>query len=138
MKQLSLSVLVTVLAVFTFAATSSNESAVATFAGTLVDTKCYSMMPDANKGDKHLVNKEGEMVEMPGCATACANMGIPVALLDKEGTSHVLAVPAGQLAKYMSLEARVEGKKMAGVLIPDKIEVNKDGKWEEVKIATMM
>lgn len=136
MKKLAL--LVAGCAVFALAATNVNTDAIATFSGTLVDTKCYSMMPDANKGNKHVVMKGGEKVKMPGCATACANMGIPVALLDKNGNSHVLAVPATQLADYMSLEARIEGKKMTGVLIPEKIEVKKDGKWKEVKIATMM
>lgn len=136
MKKLAL--LAAGFAMLTLAATNSNKYAIDTFLGTLVDTKCYSMMPDANKGNQHIVKMEGEKVKMPGCATACANMGIPVALLDKNGNSYVLAVPATQLAEYMSLEARVEGKRMTGVLIPEKIEVKQDGKWKEVKIATMM
>mgnify|MGYP006305993229 CR=1 FL=1 len=133
-----LSLLVAGIALFAIAATNDNSATVETFSGTLVDTKCYSMMPDANKGNEHIVMKDGEKVKMPGCATACANMGIPVALLDDAGESHVLAVPATQLAEFMSLKARIEGQKKTGVLIPDKIEVQKDGKWKEVKIATMM
>lgn len=136
MKKLAL--LVAGFAMVTLAATNINKKAMDTFSGTLVDTKCYSMMPDANQENEHIVMKKGEKLKMPGCATACANMGIPVALLDKNGKSHVLAVPAKQLADYMALEARIEGKKMTGVLIPDKIEVKKDGKWKEVQIATMM
>lgn len=125
-------------AMLTIAATTPKNTTIATFSGTLVDTKCYSMMPDANKGNEHVVMKDGKKIKMPGCATACANMGIPVALLDKDGESHVLAVPANQLAEYMTLEAQIEGKKMAGVLIPDHIKVKKDGKWQKVTIATMM
>lgn len=125
-------------AMLTIAATTPKNTTIATFSGTLVDTKCYSMMPEANKGNEHVVMKDGKKIKMPGCATACANMGIPVALLDKDGESHVLAVPANQLAEYMTLEAQIEGKKMAGVLIPDHIKVKKDGKWQKVTIATMM
>lgn len=133
-----LALIVAGFAMFALAATTNNSAAIETFTGTLVDTKCHSMMPEANKGNEHIVMKDGEKVKMPGCATACANMGIPVALLDNEGNSHVLAVPSTQLAEYMSLEARIEGKKMTGVIIPDKIEVKKEGKWEKVQIATMM
>ena len=125
-------------AMLTIAATTPKNTTIATFSGTLVDTKCYSMMPEANKGNEHVVMKDGKKIKMPGCATACAHMGIPVALLDKDGESHVLAVPANQLAEYMTLEAQIEGKKMAGVLIPDHIKVKKDGKWQKVTIATMM
>jgi len=136
MKKLAL--LVVGFAFVALAATDVKTDANATFEGTLVDTKCYSMMPDANKGNKHVVMKEGKKVKMPGCATACANMGIPVALVDKDGNSHTLAVPASQLADHMASEARVQGKKMHGVVIADKIEVKKDGKWKEVQIQTMM
>jgi len=116
------------------ATTTQTNTSAATFKGTLVDTKCYSMMPKANKGNDHKTPKG----KMPNCATACANMGIPVALLDKDGNQHVLAVPANQLADHMAKEARIDGKLASGVLIPEKIEVKEGQEWKEVKIATMM
>lgn len=135
MKKLAL--LLVGAGLFTIAATKS-DATMDKFSGTLVDTKCYSMMPKANAGNEHMVMQDGKSMKMPACATACSNMGIPVALVDGKGKTHVLAVPAGQLADHMAKEARVEGKVMAGVLIPDKIEVKSGNKWEEVKIMTMM
>lgn len=110
-----------------------------TYEGTLVDSKCYSMMPKMNAGQDHqTMGMDGKMMEVKGCATACANMGIPVGLLDKKGTMHVLAVPAGQLAPNMAKEAKVTAKEMNGVLLVDKVEVKNGGKWDEVKIVYMM
>jgi len=108
------------------------------FEGTLVDTKCYSMMPKANAGNDHQVMQMGKMMNVPNCAAACAGMGIPVALLDKNGEMHVLAAPAGQLANHMAKEARIEGKKMNGILAIDKLEVKDGEKWVEVELVYMM
>lgn len=107
--------------------------------GTLVDTKCYSMMPKANAGNDHMVKgHDGELMEMKGCATACANMGIPVGVLDKKGEMHVLSVPANQLAKHMAKEVRIDGMEAEGVILVEKIEVKEGNSWKEIKIATMM
>jgi hypothetical protein len=128
-----------ILGVFLVAATPK-EVDITSFTGTLIDTKCYSMMPKANAGNTHKVKdmKSGKMMDMPNCATACASMGIPVALLTKSGTVHILAAPASQLSKHMAKEARIEGKEMNGVLIVDKLEVKDGNKWSEVEIAYMM
>ena len=58
-----------------------------TVEGKVVDSKCYGMatgMPEAAINDAHMVpNPNGDgMVEMANCGTACANMGIPVAVLE--------------------------------------------------------
>ncbi len=136
MKKLSLLLL---LGVFLSAATP-NDLMLATYNGTLVDTKCYSMMPKANAGNDHMVKdmKTGEMTEMPKCAAACATMGIPVGLLTESGELHVLAVPASQLAPHMAKKAKVTAKEMEGVLVVEKLEVKEGGKWNEVKISYMM
>ncbi len=60
-----------------------------TIEGTLVDTKCYSM--DARNVSNDHVTPKGTL---PKCATACANMGIPVAILTAGGKVYTLAVPA--------------------------------------------
>lgn len=110
-----------------------------TFEGTLVDSKCYSMMPKMNAGQDHqTMGMDGKMMPMKGCASACANMGIPVGLLDKKGKMHVLAVPANQLSSEMAKEAKVEAKEMNGVLVVDKLEVKDGNAWKEVKIVYMM
>jgi len=108
----------------------------ATVMGTLVDTKCYGMMP-ANIANDHKTPKG----TMPKCATACASMGIPVAVLTDEGEVIVLVAPAASFADHMAHTIKVTGMKVfeGSSMIVDKAEVkSKDGKWSEVKIATMM
>ncbi len=104
--------------------------------GTLVDTKCYAM-------GGFLTNEHMSMdgKKMPGCAAACAAMGIPVALVDKDNKVHVLAVPAAEYAKYMAQELRFTGMtgKHANVFIPEKLEVKENGKWVQKDLpGTMM
>lgn len=147
MKKLSL--LIAVVG-FLIAATTIKPKKV-TVQGHLVDTKCYGMgvnmdKPALNYQNNHMVpnpKNESEMMKIPSCATACANLGIPVGIVDgsKPGNkTYVLITPANQLANYMDKEARVEG--MAAYdgngIIPQKVEVKEDGKWIEVKIGTMM
>lgn len=86
-----------------------------TVAGVLVDTKCYGLMPKENAGNDHMVMKGGQAAKMPSCATACANMGIPVGLKRGNQTTLVLAAPANQLSKHMGEEV-----KLAGVYSKDK------------------
>ncbi len=103
------------------------------FTGVLVDMKCYSMNND-NTSDDHQ--------SMEKCATMCAKMGIPVGLLidgKKGGKLYVLTLPAPALSDYMGQHVRVTGTKASkGVLIPDKIEIMKGDKYEEIDVTTMM
>jgi hypothetical protein len=97
------------------------------WSGTLVDTRCMAMS-NKNVGNDH---KGGAL---KGCATACAKMGIPVALYI-DGKMHTLAAPAPLLANYMGKNATVSGKEIGGDLIlPEKVVV--DGK--EVNLKAMM
>ncbi len=130
-----LAIAVAVAFVVGFTATGPKE---VTVTGTLIDTKCYGMNHD-NIENAHYVKKDGEKMKMPNCATACANMGIPAGLL-KDGEVFVLITPSNAVADHMAKEARVTGElAYAGGIIPSKIEVkNDDGKWEKVKVATMM
>lgn len=114
-----------------------------TITGKLIDTKCYGMN-HMNVENEHVVPmKDGTMGKLPNCATACAQMGIPVGILEggkADGNVYILITPATQLADHASKEARVTGElAYAGGVIPEKFEVkNAQGKWEEVKLATMM
>ncbi|NIV72778.1 MAG: hypothetical protein GWN16_10970 [Calditrichae bacterium] len=121
--------------VFVLQAGSKSKGKAATVEGTLVDSKCYSM--GAFLTDAHTVKGK----KMPGCATACASMGIPVAIVDEDENVHILAVPAQEYAKWMASEIRVKGMygKHADVLIPQKLEIKEDGKWVEKELpGTMM
>jgi hypothetical protein len=107
--------------------------------GTLVDTKCYTMMPDMNAGMDHKgMGADGKMMEVKGCAKLCAKMGIPVALLEKGGKTHVLAAPANQIANYMAQEVKIDGQEMGGVFHVDKLQVKQGGGWKEVKLTYPM
>ena len=110
--------------------------------GKLIDTKCYGMN-HANLDNDHMVpGKDGKMMTMPNCATACASMGIPVGLLKggkKDGKVYMLVTPAGALAEHQSKEARVTGMEIyGGGILPSKIEVKEDGKWVDVTPGGMM
>ena len=121
------------VATFAGALVALSASAVAgemTFTGTLIDTKCYSMAPDKNVGNDH-AGKDGGM--MANCAAACAQMGIPVALL-VDGKVMTIAAPAPAFADYMAKEATITGKQVGSLIIPTKAMV--DG--EEIDVEGMM
>ena len=95
--------------------------------GKLVDTRCMAMNT-MNSGQDH---KAGAMV---GCATACARMGIPVALL-VGGKMFTIAAPAASFADYMAKDATISGQlTQDNIILPMKVIV--DGK--EVNVQGMM
>jgi len=113
-----------------------------TIEGKLVDTKCYGMNHD-NHNDEHTVMQEGEAMQMPGCATACANMGIPVGVLTggEPGNDVVLIIgPASGYAKHIAKEVKVEGEQAyPGAIIPSKLWVKEGSEWKEAQLpGTMM
>jgi len=121
-----------------------------TVEGILVDTKCYGMMPEMNKGNTHqvpkmdhgkAVMKDGKpvLMEIPACATACAKMGIPAGIVDAEGKTYIIVASAMALADHMAKEARVTGElAYAGGIIATKVEVKEDGEWIDVTPGAMM
>jgi hypothetical protein len=114
-----------------------------TVTGTLVDTKCYGMMPKANIGNDHKVpGPDGKMMEVPSCATACSAMGIPAGIVEggKAGNkTYVIIASTTQLKSHMAKEARVVGEPVfGGGIIAEKIEVKENGKWVDVTPAAMM
>lgn len=118
---------------------TSTTPEMATIQGKLVDTKCYGMS-EMNAENTHKVpGQEGKMMDMPKCATACANMGIPTGVLAEDGTVTILVTPTNQLAEHMAKEARITGQTVFnGGLIPEKVEVKEGNEWKEVQIGTMM
>ncbi|MEM7251147.1 MAG: hypothetical protein AAF493_06985 [Pseudomonadota bacterium] len=105
--------------------------------GVLVDTRCYGFN-ESNVGNTHDMGGS----QVPGCATACANMGIPVALL-VNGTSggllYTIAAPAPALAKYMGMQARMTGTQIVGgLMMPQSLEVKTESGWTKVNTQGMM
>ena len=114
-----------------------------TVTGKLIDTKCYGMMPKANMGNTHkLPGKNGKMMDVPNCATACAGMGIPTGIVEggKAGNkTYVIIASANALKDHMAKNARVTGElAFDGGIIAGKIEVKEKGKWVDVTPAAMM
>jgi hypothetical protein len=101
----------------------------ATFEGTLVDSKCY-LKDNSLTGNDHGPVKE--------CGTMCLKGGTPGGLLTKDKKFHAILAPSLVLAPYVGQQVRVNGTVHNGAILASKVEVNKDGKWEEVKLGAMM
>ncbi len=100
-----------------------------TLEGTLVDSKCY-LADNANVGNDH--------GQVKGCGTLCLKGGTPGALLTKDKKFHAILAPSITLAPYVGQTIRVRGTLHNGAIAANKVEVQKDGKWEEVKLGAMM
>ena len=100
-----------------------------TLEGTLVDSKCY-LKDNSLTGNDHGPVK--------GCGTMCLKGGTPGALLTKDNKFHAILAPSLVLAPYVGQTIRVNGTLHNGAILASKVEVNKDGKWEEVKLGVMM
>ncbi len=100
-----------------------------TLEGTLVDSKCY-LKDNSLTGNDHGPVK--------GCGTICLKAGSPGALLTKDKKFHAILAPSPALAPYVGQEIRVHGTLHNGAIAAEKVEVNNNGKWEEVKLGAMM
>ena len=100
-----------------------------TLEGTLVDSKCY-LADNANTGNDHGGIK--------GCGTMCLKGGTPGGLLTKDKKFHAILAPSLVLADHVGQTVRVRGTLHNGSILANKVEVNKNGKWEEVKLGAMM
>ncbi|MBI3669678.1 MAG: hypothetical protein HY237_07865 [Acidobacteria bacterium] len=121
---LVLAVLALALAAGVYAA----EKAV-TLEGTLVDSKCY-LMDNSLTGNDH-----GQVKQ---CGTLCLKGGSPAALLTKDKKFHAILAPSLVLAPHVGQTVRVSGTLHNGAVAAQKVEVNQNGKWEEVKLGAMM
>ncbi len=100
-----------------------------TLEGTLVDSKCY-LKDNSLTGNDHGPVKE--------CGTMCLKGGTPGALLTKDKKFHAILAPSLALAPYVGQTIRVSGSIHNGAIAADKVEIQKDGRWEEVKLGVMM
>ncbi|MBI3049975.1 MAG: hypothetical protein HYY76_16875 [Acidobacteria bacterium] len=98
-----------------------------TYEGTLVDSKCYLGMGEAD-------NDHGAM---KACGTMCLRGGTPAGLLTKDKQFHALIAPSTSLADYVGQQIRVVGSLHNGAILAKSVQVNKGGRWEEVKLGGM-
>lgn len=115
-----------VFAVGLVAAAADQEG---TWEGTLVDSKCY-LSDHSNIGNDH--------GGMKNCGTLCLKGGTPGGLLTKDKKFHAIIAPSAALADYVGQTVRVHGTLNNGSILAKKVEVKKDGKWQEVKLNVMM
>lgn len=123
-----LGLLMTVAALILWAGVATAEKPV-TVEGRVVDSKCY-LADNANTGDDHGA--------MKGCGKVCLMGGSPAGVLTKEKRFHALIAPSSALADFVGQPARVKGTLHNGSILPQKVEIQKDGRWQEVKLGTMM
>ncbi len=100
-----------------------------TWEGTLVDSNCY-LKDSSLTGNDHMGVK--------GCGTACLKQGLPAGILTKAKQYHVLVAPSLALAPYVGQEVRVSGSLHHGAILASKVEVQKEGKWEQINLKSMM
>jgi hypothetical protein len=93
-----------------------------TIEGELIDLSCYSK--NAASGDKHA-----------SCGEKCMKNGVPAGILS-EGKVLTIATSPVPLASYAGRTIRVVGKanEDTHTIVPTKVEVKKDDKWEEVSL----
>lgn len=103
-----------------------------TVIGTLIDTKCFAL-DKRNITDDHIL-ADGDV---PGCGTACAMQGIPVAVLEggtASGTPWILvSYPSQIFADYIATTVRVLGQYGAeGIIVPIHVDTKTDAGWARI------
>jgi hypothetical protein len=126
MKSLRWTVLVVMLAAAALAFAADDKPV--TLEGTLVDSACY--LKGGETGNDH-----GGMKD---CGTMCLKGGTPGGVLTKDKKFHAVIAPSTALAPHVGKAVRVTGTEHNGSLLASKVEVQKNGKWEPVKLSPMM
>ena len=97
--------------------------------GTLVDGRCNMINP-AYTGDDHGADRKQ-------CGLLCMKSGAPAAVLTADKQLHPLMTYAEAFADVIGQPVRVTGPVRDGAILPRKVEVTKDGQWQEVKLVQM-
>lgn len=100
-----------------------------TLEGTLVDSRCYL------KNNSLTVHDHGPISD---CDKLCLKTGTPAGLVTTDKQFYIIVAPAVFLAPYAGQTIRVKGTIYKGSIRADRVEVSREGKWEEVKLGAMM
>lgn len=104
------------------------SAATVTVEGTLVDSVCY--LKDGAATDDHGAMKD--------CGTMCLKGGNPAAIVTKDKKIQVIIAPSTSLADYVGQTIRVTGDAHGTAILAQKAQVNKDGKWVDIKLGSSM
>lgn len=118
----------TVVALLALVVGSVAAQQATTVEGTLVDAKCYL-------GDNTLTGNDH--ATMKRCGTMCLKGGSTPGILTKDKRFHTLIVAAGPLADYVGQTVRINGTLHDGSILAKKVEINKGGSWQEIRLPMM-
>lgn len=122
------SIFLTILTVVAGAAFAIAAEQTMTIEGTLVSSACY-LGPTHQTGN--------DMGTRKNCGSECLTKGDPAGLVSRDNEFHVLVASSLKLAPYVGQQIRVTGTDHKGTIRVEKVEVSKDGKWEEVNLTSM-
>jgi hypothetical protein len=109
----------------------SQESDSLKIKGTLICAHCYALNEE-NTGKNHILPESGFV---KGCASQCANLGYPIAVLSMEAVAGtniwVIRTTGALFADYMGEETEVKGSFVSkGIIEPSEILVaTEPGHW---------
>lgn len=118
----------TLIAAGLLVAGAALAAAPVTIEGTLIDSACYLK-------DGATTNDHGAM---KGCGTMCLKGGTPAAVLTSDKKVHIIVAASNVFADHVGQQVRVTGEPNGNAILAQKAQVNKGGKWEEVKLGAMM
>ncbi len=72
------------------------------------------------------------------CGKLWLMAGTPAGLVTPNKQFYIIVAPAVFLAPYAGQTIRVTGTIHKGSIRADRVEVSREGKWEEVKLGAMM
>lgn len=124
--------LVAALTIMTVGVGPLAAQAPATVEGQLVDGRCYLL------NSKYAGAAANNHDAKKGCGQMCLDMGIPGAVLTKDGKYVPIIGASLSMSEFVGETIRVTGKMKDSAILADKVEVNKGGTWTAVKMATMM
>jgi len=95
--------------------------------GEIIDTACF--LKSNARGEQH-----------KKCAVACSKDGFPTGIVDAGGKVYTILAPSPGLADHQASQARITGMvhEASRTIAPKKLEIQKDGKWQEVPLPESM
>ena len=104
-----------------------------TIEGQLVDGYCYLL--DSNYSGAGVDDHDSKKK----CGLLCLQQGNPAGVLTKDKKFYIIAGSSISLSKYIGQTVRVRGPVSDGsIIVANRVEANRNGTWERVKLAKMM
>jgi hypothetical protein len=114
-------------AALSLAVAAAAPSKEGTVEGEVIDTACY--LKSNARGEQH-----------KKCAVACSKDGFPAGIVDASGKVYTILASSPGLAEHQASQARATGviHEPSRTIDPKRLEIKKDGKWQEVPLPESM